>query len=82
MAAVFDSEWEVVLEQAKESKNLDGVSELLGRWRHFAYAELTDPDSYFRILATAARIQATAEPAAGSVSAEDVRALIRARLGQ
>lgn len=80
VAAVFDGEWEFVLEAAKQSKDLAGVHELLHKWRFFARAELTDPGSYFRVLATVAAIQATGRAAPGSVSAEEVRALIRARL--
>jgi len=80
IAAVFDHEWEYVLETAKQSKDLAGAQELLHKWRFFAHAEQTDPGSYFRVLTAAARAQATGRPAPGSVSAEEVRALIRARL--
>jgi hypothetical protein len=79
VAAVFDDEWEDVLEAAKQSKNLAGVHELLGKWRFIAHAELTDPGSYFQVQATAARAQASGRAVPGSVSAEEVRALIRAR---
>lgn len=80
VAAVFDDEWQDVLEAAKQSKDLAEVHELLGKWRFIAHAELTHPGSYFQVLATAARAQATGRAAPGSVSAEEVRALIRARL--
>lgn len=82
VAAEFDREWEYVLEQAKHSKDLTGVQDLLRKWRHFAYAELRDPGSYFGVLAKAARIQATGRPEPGSVSADEIRALIRARLAE
>jgi len=68
VAAVFDDEWQDVLE------------ELLHKWRFIAHAELTDPGSYFQVLATVARAQASGRAAPGSASAEEVRALIRARL--
>jgi hypothetical protein len=79
---VFDGEWEHVLEEAKQSKSLAGVRDLLAHWRHFAYQELREPGAYFRLLAKAARIQATGKPAPGSVSGEQVRALITARLAE
>ncbi|MGH3902227.1 MAG: DUF6247 family protein [Pseudonocardiaceae bacterium] len=59
VAAVFNWEWESVLEAAKQSKDLAGVHDLLGKWRHFAYAELTEPGWYFGLLAKAERILRT-----------------------
>lgn len=82
VAAVFDAEWEHVLDDAKQSKDLVGVRDLLCSWRLLAYDELVEPGSYFRVLAKAARIQATGEPAPGSVSGEEIRALITARLAE
>lgn len=82
VAAEFDAEWDIVLDQAKQSKDLAPVHALLAKWRHFAYAELKDPGSYFRVLATAARTLATGEAPAGSVSGDEVKALIRKRLGR
>lgn len=35
--------------------SLDPIHELLNKWRHFAYAELKDPGSYFMVLARATR---------------------------
>ncbi len=82
VAAVFDAEWEHVLDEAKQSKDLAGVRELLAPWRHFAYPELRAPGAYFRVLAKAARIQATGKPAPGSVPGEEIRAVITARLAE
>lgn len=82
VAAVFDAEWEHVLDEAKQSKDLSGVRELLAHWRHFAYQELRAPGGYFRVLAKAARIQASGKPAPGSVPGEEIRALITARLAE
>lgn len=82
VAAVFDAEWEYVLEEAKKSKDLAGVRDLLQHWRHHAYQELREPGAYFRVLATAARGQATRKAPAGSVSSEDIRARIDARLAE
>lgn len=81
VVAVFDAEWEFTLEQAKQSKDLAGVRELLGHWRHFAYQELRDPGSYFRVLDLAAHAHSSRLAPAGSVSADEMRARIEARLG-
>jgi hypothetical protein len=79
LVAKFDADWDVVLEQAKVSKDLAGVHGLLHRWRHLAYAELRDPGCYFRLQAKAEQIICTGEnPRAGSF--EDMQALIRERL--
>ncbi|HKR49287.1 MAG TPA: DUF6247 family protein [Pseudonocardiaceae bacterium] len=82
VAAEFDREWEIVLEHAKQTKDLAGVHDLLNKWRHLAYAELKEPGSYYRLLATAAHTLATGKALPGSVSGEDMKALIRQRLGE
>jgi len=81
VAAVFDGEWESVFEAAKQSKDLAEVHDLLGKWRHFAYAELTEPGWYFGLLAKAERILRTGtNPEA--IPVEDMHALIAERLGR
>ncbi len=81
LVAEFDTDWDIVLEQAKASKDLAGVHKLLHKWRHLAYSELRDPGSYFRLLAKAEQIMRSGEnPTAGSF--EDMQALIRERLGR
>jgi Family of unknown function (DUF6247) len=80
VAAVFDAEWEFVLEAAKQSKDLAGVRDLLAKWRHFAYYELREPGAYFRVLAAAANTQRTGQAPSGSVSGVEMRARIAARL--
>lgn len=82
VAAEFDREWEIVLERAKQAKDLAPVHDLLYKWRHFAYSELKEPGTYFRLLATAAHTLATGKAPSGSVSAEDIKALINRRLGR
>ena len=82
VAAEFDREWAIVLDEAKQTQDLGGVHDLLTKWRHFAYAELTAPGTYFRVLATADHTLATGCPPAGSVSGEQIDALIRRRLGR
>ena len=80
VAAVFDAEWEFVLEAAKQSKDLAGVRELLAKWRVFAQQELREPGAYFRVLAAAADAQRTGRAPSGSVSGAEMRARIEARL--
>lgn len=82
VAAEFDREWDVVLEKVRRSQDLAPVQDLLVKWRHLAYAELAEPGSYFRVLATAERTLATGQAPPGSVSGDEVEALIRRRLGR
>jgi hypothetical protein len=82
VAAEFDAEWNVVLEEAKVSHSLAGIHQLLSRWRITAHAELRDPGTYFRVLAAAARAQASGQAPAGSVSGEEITELINRRLGR
>ncbi|MGH3975279.1 MAG: DUF6247 family protein [Pseudonocardiaceae bacterium] len=56
--------------------------DLLHKWRHFAYAELKNPGTYFRMLATAAHTLATGKAPEGSIAGEEMRALICQRLGR
>ena len=81
VAFEFDREWEIVLEDAKHSKDLTEVHALLAKWRHFAYSELKDPGNYYRLLAKATRILATGENP-DAVSIEDVKELTRNRLAE
>ena len=81
LAAEFDSEWEIVLERAKQSKDLAEVHDLLNKWRHTAYMEMRDPGSHHRMLAKAEQIMRTGRnPDAAPF--EDMQALIRQRLGR
>jgi hypothetical protein len=81
LAAEFDSEWEIVLERAKQSKDLAGVQDLLSKWRHTAYLEMRDPGSYYLMLAKAEQITRTGHNP-NAVSFEDMQALLRQRLGR
>jgi hypothetical protein len=80
LASEFDHEWEIVLDRVKQSKDLTDVHDLLAKWRHIAYSELKDPGSYFRLLAKAELIERTGQHP-DAVPIEDVRELIRRRLG-
>ena len=44
LVAEFDREWEIVLERAKQEKDITAIHSLLNKWRHLAYAELQNPD--------------------------------------
>lgn len=77
----FDREWDLVLERAKQSKDLAEVHELLGKWRHTVVQERREPGSRSRMLAKAEQILRTGKnPDAASF--EEMQALIRARLGR
>lgn len=81
LASEFDRDWDIVLEQAKQSHDLAGVHDLLAKWRHTAYMEMRDPGSHNRLLAKAEQILRTGRnPDAAPV--EDMQALIRQRLGR
>lgn len=82
VAAEFDTEWNIVLDRAKQAMDLAPIHKLLNKWRHLAYAELKDPGSYFRLVATAEHTLATGQAPAGSVSGEDIMARIHRRLGR
>jgi hypothetical protein len=79
LVADFDHEWEIVLDRAKQTKDLAEVHDLLVKWRHIAYAEMKDPGSHFRLLAKAELIERTGQHP-DAVPIEEVRALIRRRL--
>ncbi|MGQ0466622.1 MAG: DUF6247 family protein [Sporichthyaceae bacterium] len=78
VAAVFDGEWEFVLEQAKASKEVDGIRNLLEKWRIWAYTELVEPGTYFGVLQKAAHLQAGGRPPEGSVTWQELRATLDA----
>ena len=81
LAAEFDHEWELTLEAAKRSKDLAGVREMLGRWRHSAYLERRDSGAYQRLLTKADQISRTgSNPDAAPY--DELQALIRQRLGR
>ncbi|MFD3594054.1 DUF6247 family protein [Nocardia sp. NPDC058640] len=79
LIAVFDAEWELVLDEAKRTKELDGIRNLLNHWRHIAYDEMVEPGTYFRLQATAEQIQQTGMNSQAA-TIEEMRALIRQRL--
>jgi uncharacterized protein DUF6247 len=74
VAAEFDREWEIVLDQAKRDQDLEPVHDLLAKWRHFAYAELKAPGTYFRSAVARARRRVTM-PSGGGASRTPGRSL-------
>lgn len=80
VAAEFEAEWNVVMDEAKAAMDLAPVRAMLSKWVQFAVAEQRDPGSYLRTLATATRTQGTGEVPAGSVSGDQVKKLLAARL--
>jgi hypothetical protein len=81
LAAKFDAEWDLTLDEAKRDKDLTPIHSLLNKWRHLAFAEQCDPGAHYRMLAKAEQILRTGENP-GGVPAADVRALIDRRLGR
>lgn len=80
LVAEFDAEWELVLEAAKQEKTLAPVQTMLSKWRHLAYAEMREPGAYYRLLATIERATRTGQAPEGSVSGDEIQALISQRL--
>jgi hypothetical protein len=80
VAVEFDAEWDIVLERAKQSKDLSAVHEFLRKWRHIAHSEAADPGSYFRVLAKAEQIAQTGYNR-DAATAEQMQELLRQRLG-
>jgi Family of unknown function (DUF6247) len=76
----FDSDWEFVLDSVKKSRDLTEIHSVINKWRHIAYMELRDPGSYRRMLATAAETVRTGQAPPGSISGEEMMAIVRERL--
>ena len=76
--AVFDAEWEYVLEEAKQSKDLTAVHDLLHKWRFFAFEESRTPGWYAALQAKAERILHTGVNP-GAVPYEDMQELLARR---
>lgn len=80
LAAIFDAEWENVLDAAKRTQDLQAIHNLLAKWRHFAAAEVAEPGWYFRVLDQAERILAAGSAEAAGIQTYDARAVIEERL--
>lgn len=79
LRAVFDREWDLVLDQAKQSHSLEDIHALLNKWQHTAVMEIREPGSYQRVLDKAAKIQADGGRTTG-VSIDEIRAAMLHRL--
>lgn len=80
----FDRQWRAALAEAAETLDLQGVFETLEHWRRIAWMTTSHgPEAHRRMLARAEYILRTGELPPGTVthSADEVRALIRKRLG-
>ena len=79
--AGFDREWEFVLEQAKQDKDLAPIGSLLAKWRHVAVAELREPGVIQRLAGKVDLIRQTGQNPE-TVSLRDVRRFIDQRLSR
>lgn len=80
----FDQSWRAAMAKATEAVDLTPVFETLDHWRRHAWtAQALGVDDYRRMLARAEYTLRTGNPPPGTVthSAEEVKALIRRRLG-
>lgn len=80
LAAVFDAEWEIVLESAQRTQDLQAIHDLLGKWRHIAAAEVAEPDQYCRGQHLAERILAAGSAEAAGIATYDARTVLEERL--
>lgn len=80
LAAIFDSEWEIVLEAAKRTQDLQAIHDLLLKWRHCAAAEAKEPGWYFRLQEQADRILAAGSAEAAGIKTYDAWAVLEERL--
>lgn len=80
--AEFDRQWRDAMATATESLDLSEVHRTLESWRRVAWlVTARGHDGYRRLLAEAERRTRTGERAPGSVSLEQVKAMIAERLG-
>ncbi|MCE7005705.1 DUF6247 family protein [Kibdelosporangium philippinense] len=80
-AADFDRDYRKALRTAADTLSLDELHAALTHWHRVARMTQADPEAHRRMLQRAEdRLRTGAEPA-GAVSTDDVKALIRERLG-
>jgi hypothetical protein len=78
----FDRQWRAAMATATEALDLTAVHELLDSWRRVAWlTTASGPEGYRRILARAEETLRTGEEPPGTVSLEEIRLRIAARLG-
>ena len=78
LVAEFDQEWNIVLDHAKQSHDLNSVFGLLTKWQHIVVTERRQPGAYFVLLAKTEQIlhQGRRDE---TVGIEEIRALIACR---
>lgn len=79
--ADFDRDYKQALKIAGETLSLDEVHKTLEHWHRIACMTHADPEAHRQMLQRAEQTLRTGEPPAGTVSADEVKALIRERLG-
>ena len=79
--ADFDRDYRQALKTAAETLSLDELHATLEHWHRIARMTQADPEAHRRMLQRAEQGIHTGERPADSVSADDVKAFIRNRLG-
>jgi hypothetical protein len=77
----FDRDYQHALKVAAETLSLDELHRTLEHWHRIARITQADPAAHRRMLLRAEQTLRTGQPAVDSVSADDVQALLRERLG-
>ncbi|WP_246367686.1 DUF6247 family protein [Kibdelosporangium persicum] len=80
--AAFDRDCRRALKAAAESQSLGELHRTLEHWRRIARMTRVDPEAHRRMLRRAEHILRTGEPVKRSVPADQVKGLIRERLGR
>ncbi|MFC0115082.1 DUF6247 family protein [Kibdelosporangium aridum] len=80
-AADFDRDYRAALRTAAETLSLDELHATLTHWHRVARMTQADPEAHRRMLQRAEETLRTGEEPADVVAADDVKALIRERLG-
>lgn len=77
----FDHDYQRALKAAADTLSLDELQRTLEHWHRIARMTQADPAAHRRMLLRAEQTLRTGVLPADSVSAEDVKALLRERLG-
>lgn len=80
--ADFDRDYQRARKIAAETLSLDELQQTLEHWHRIARMTQADPAAHRRMLLRAEQTLRTGVLPTDSVSAEDVQALLRERLGQ
>nr|CEL15141.1 hypothetical protein [Kibdelosporangium sp. MJ126-NF4]CTQ93263.1 hypothetical protein [Kibdelosporangium sp. MJ126-NF4] len=80
-ADAFDRDYRQALRTAAETLSLEAVYKTLEHWHRIARMTQADPAAYRRMLQRAEHTLRTGKSAGPTVSSDQVKALIRERLG-